>query len=432
MKLAIFEVDQALTQTDAVDTQCFLQAFSDEFQIDDINANWAAYGHTTDSGIALQIMQERCDRAPTAEEMIRLQQRFVELLQAQIAAAPRCTALPGAAELLQRLRQLPDWTVALTTSGWRSAAQIKLQAAGLRVTELLMATADDGISREAIVKQAIARASTAQQEFTRIVCVGAGVWEAMTAAQLQLPFVGVGRDRQAAVLQELGVEQIVADFCQFEGCLHALNAANVPDSQKLAQIQQQVFQQPLPPSYFEALYLTQPDPWGFETSAYEVHKYAATIAALPRARYRSALEIGCSIGVLTEQLANRCESLLAIDVSQQAIDRAKQRCQNLPQVRFERMAVPDRYPDQRFDLVLVSEVGYYWGLTGLQAAQQQTLEHLEPGGHLLLVHWTGYARDYPLSGDEVHEAFLHLTPTKLRHLAGQRQEQYRLDLFERL
>jgi hypothetical protein len=68
----------------------------------------------------------------------------------------------------------------------------------------------------------------------------------------------------------------------------------------------------------------------------------------------------------------------------------------------------------------------------LKTAQQQIIEHLEVGGHLLLVHWTLYARDYPLSGDEVHDSFLELTPSKLRHLGGRREEQYRLDLFERV
>lgn len=190
--------------------------------------------------------------------------------------------------------------------------------------------------------------------------------------------------------------------------------------------------QSLPSSYFDKLYSDNPDPWKFETSEYEASKYAATIAALPKERYRSAFEIGCSIGVLTQKLANRCDSLLSVDVSELALNQAIQRCQVLPHVRFQLLNVPKEYPDEMFDLTLVSEVGYYWCWEDFRQAQQLILEHLEPGGHLLLVHWTLYAKDYPLSGDEVHDAFLELTPTKLRHLKGQREEQYRLDLFERV
>lgn len=187
----------------------------------------------------------------------------------------------------------------------------------------------------------------------------------------------------------------------------------------------------LPPSYFDKLYSDDPDPWKFETSEYEANKYAATIAALPKQRYRSAFEIGGSIGVLTEKLAQKCDSLLSIDVSKLAQDKAITRCKHLPQVRFEIMSVPEQYPNEMFDLTLVSEVGYYLCWQDLKKTQQLILQHLEPGGHLLLVHWTLYAKDYPLSGDEVHDSFLELTPTKLRHLRSQREEQYRLDLFER-
>ncbi len=190
-------------------------------------------------------------------------------------------------------------------------------------------------------------------------------------------------------------------------------------------------QQSLPPSYFDALYSADPDPWKFETSEYEANKYAATIAALPKARYRSAFEIGCSIGVLTEKLASRCDSLLSVDVSKAALERAIGRTQALPHVRLQLMPVPEHYPDQMFDLTLVSEVGYYWCWEDLKKAQQLILDHLEPGGHLLLVHWTLYARDYPLSGDEVHDSFLALPSSQLKHLQGYRAEQYRLDLFER-
>ena len=85
-----------------------------------------------------------------------------------------------------------------------------------------------------------------------------------------------------------------------------------------------------------------------------------------------------------------------------------------------------------FDLTVVSEVGYYWCWEDLKKAQQCILKHLEPGGHLLLVHWTQYARDYPLNGDQVHDSFFDLTPTHLRHLKGKREEEYRLDVFERV
>lgn len=186
------------------------------------------------------------------------------------------------------------------------------------------------------------------------------------------------------------------------------------------------------PEYFEKMYEADIDPWNFETSQYEKDKYAATIAALPRQQYRSALEIGGSIGVLTEQLSSRCQSVLSVDVSKRAQMRAKKRCRHLPQVEFEVMQVPYQYPKQMFDLTLVSEVGYYWGDKDFLKAQQQIADHLKPGGHLLLVHWTPYVEEYPRTGDSVHENFLQQVGTVYRALSSKTEERYRLDLLERL
>jgi SAM-dependent methyltransferase len=188
----------------------------------------------------------------------------------------------------------------------------------------------------------------------------------------------------------------------------------------------------LPPDYFEEMYAANPDPWDFETSPYEAKKYADTVGVLPRSQYRSAFEIGGSIGVLTEKLAARCQSLLSIDVSPRAQSRAKRRCAHLPHVEFEIMQVPHQYPSSTFDLTVVSEVGYYWSKNDLETAQQKIADHLEPGGHLLLVHWTPYVASYPLTGDEVHNAFLQQVGAVYRSLVSRREERYRLDLLERL
>lgn len=190
----------------------------------------------------------------------------------------------------------------------------------------------------------------------------------------------------------------------------------------------------LRPEYFDDVYRANEDPWGFETSPYERDKYADTIAALTRPQYERAFEVGCSLGVLTEQLATRCRHLLAIDVAEAPLERARQRCADLPQVEFQRMTLPAEFPaGQQFDLVVLSEVGYYWAMPDLEQVADQLLAALQPGGHLLLVHWTPVVHDYPLTGDEVHEFFLAKTDPNglLEHLHGHRAAQYRLDLLAR-
>ncbi len=188
----------------------------------------------------------------------------------------------------------------------------------------------------------------------------------------------------------------------------------------------------IPSAYFEQLYQQDLDPWQFETSDYEATKYAATIAALGSNHYRSGFEIGGSIGVLTKMLAERCDALLSIDVVETAQQQAIQRCQQMPHVRFQLMSVPADYPTETFDLVVLSEVGYYWCWDDLKQSQSQILNSLEPGGQLLLVHWLLTAPTNPITGDDVHNSFLEGAPTQLKHLLSQRTDQYRLDLLERV
>lgn len=189
----------------------------------------------------------------------------------------------------------------------------------------------------------------------------------------------------------------------------------------------------LGPGYFDDVYRANADPWHFETSPYEHAKYADTLAALPAAHYPRAFEIGCSLGVLTAQLAPRCGHLLSVDVSEAALARARQLCAGLPQVELRHMVVPEEFPAGQFELILLSEVGYYWDLPTLQRAADLMVQALPPDGQLLLVHWTPVVHDYPLTGDEVHTYFLGLCADDgpLRHCHGHRRETYRLDLLAR-
>jgi predicted TPR repeat methyltransferase len=187
----------------------------------------------------------------------------------------------------------------------------------------------------------------------------------------------------------------------------------------------------VPPEYFDAKYTQKLDYWDFESSIYEANKYSDTLQSLPARSYRNAFEIGCSIGVLTAQLATRSANLLAIDVADRALEAARVRCATLSNVHIAKMRFPRERPPSstRFDLIIISEVGYYWSLDELNAAQGAIDEQLEVGGHLVLVHWTPPVSDYPLTGDEVHESFM-LCPW-LRFLDGHRAATYRLDVLER-
>ena len=181
--------------------------------------------------------------------------------------------------------------------------------------------------------------------------------------------------------------------------------------------------------YFDRVYAAREDPWDFATSPYERDKYADTLASLPRERYSLAFEVGCSIGVLTAQLAERCDDLLSIDVSEQALEKARTRCAHLPSVHFERMSLPEQQPAGSFDLIVVSEVGYYWNLRDSERTIDMLSTHHLPGGDLILVHWTPLVHDYPLKGDAVHD--LWLARPEWQTVTDRHESKYRLSVLRR-
>jgi SAM-dependent methyltransferase len=180
--------------------------------------------------------------------------------------------------------------------------------------------------------------------------------------------------------------------------------------------------------YFEDLYEQSPDPWDFETSPYERKKYERTLGVLQGRRYRRALEVGCSIGVFTTMLAPLCDEVRAVDVSEKAVAAARNRLAGFPHARVERRRLPEQTPEGPFDLIVVSEVLYYWPKEVMLAALRRFEEVLAPGGVLLAVHWRKETKTYPLQGDEVHA--LLLKHTRLTNTTAIVEPEYRLDLFE--
>lgn len=185
----------------------------------------------------------------------------------------------------------------------------------------------------------------------------------------------------------------------------------------------------LDPGYFREVYGASPDPYGLADRWYEQRKYALTVALLPRERYRSAFEPGCSVGVLTEQLASRCDTLVACDGVPDAVASARARTAGLPGVLIAQRVIPREWPSRAFDLIVFSELLYYFDDADFSQVLRLGIGALRPDGHLLAVHWRHPAPDHPRTGDAVHEALA--GHPQLARLAGYRDPDFTAEVYAR-
>lgn len=192
--------------------------------------------------------------------------------------------------------------------------------------------------------------------------------------------------------------------------------------------------------HMEKLYVENQDPWDMETSGYEKAKRRATIDALPRARYELCFEAGCSIGMLTIDLAQRADRVVGWEPVERAALRARKRIaemEDCPTLRAESVRIESRalsalngeFGPAGADLVILSEVLYYIPRAELTPIISELCVRASPGAHVAAVHWKHPVAGWPDGGAESH-AVLFREP-KLRHLhRNDTSGDYLLDVFE--
>ncbi|MGE0170327.1 SAM-dependent methyltransferase [Nocardioides sp.] len=182
---------------------------------------------------------------------------------------------------------------------------------------------------------------------------------------------------------------------------------------------------------FETLHDATADPWGVDHRWYEQRKRAVTMASLPRRRFVRALEIGCSVGALTVDLAGRCDRLVSVDASASAVRSCAERVHDLPGVDVSRRIIPAEWPEGTFDLIVLSESGYFLTPLQLETTLERIRASLTPDGVVLACHWRHPIRGWPLDGEIVHQRMietlsaysweilaLHLEPDFVLHVFG--------------
>ena len=184
-----------------------------------------------------------------------------------------------------------------------------------------------------------------------------------------------------------------------------------------------------PPPDFDALYAGDADPWEVASSWYERRKLAVLLASLPSEHYSSVWEPGCGIGVATEALAERCERLVASDVSTHAVRRTRERTARFPHVHVVVSEVPEIPIREPVDLLVVSEFLYY--LADPATAVEKLWSVTVPGTHVVVEHWAHDPDDAYVSGPEAQRLVAgHAEREGARRLVSHHDSDFLLDVYE--
>ncbi len=211
----MFDLDGTLVDSNAIDSQCYLQALVDVFgfDLDKIDRNWGNYPHITDAGILQTLCQTELGRDPTPVELCAYQQRFLELLIIAVSQKP-LQSIAGASEILDKLNADPHYAIAIATGAWKQTAQFKLQQAGLDGIVMPMACSDDARARVDIMQCAYDRtlAVYQQSQFQTVTYIGDGVWDGIASKQLNYHFIGIGTGDRIADLFATGAKSVFPHY----------------------------------------------------------------------------------------------------------------------------------------------------------------------------------------------------------------------------
>ncbi|MFC1701318.1 polysaccharide deacetylase family protein [Pseudomonadota bacterium] len=189
-------------------------------------------------------------------------------------------------------------------------------------------------------------------------------------------------------------------------------------------------------NYWDSVFSNE-DPWDY-SSSYEMKKYSHTLEMIPEESLSRVLELGCAEGLFTKMLAAKAGSILAVDISDNALVRARIRCADQENVFFNQHDIAEGIPKGGFDLIICSELLYYLrDRFAVEVFAMKIKEALPVGGHLLMTHANMVSDDRSQTGFDFNEigakfiGEIFSSEPDLEFIKELRTELYRVQLFRR-
>ncbi len=209
--IAVFDIDGTLTDSVAVHQAAFLRAL-EAFGFPDLETDWSSYQHHSDSAIFAEAWARAGWNGPPP--LVDLEDRYREAFDEEMAKT-ELVEIPGAASFVRSLAD-SQWLPVFATGSLRHGAVRKMKAAKLPYEDAVLVTASEHQTREDIVGQTIrlGRAQLLRSQPARIVSIGDGLWDLLTAKTLDVEFIGIARGAKKAVLTGAGA-RVVADYAPY-------------------------------------------------------------------------------------------------------------------------------------------------------------------------------------------------------------------------
>jgi len=209
--LIVFDIDGTLTDSVTQHIKAFKKTLL-EMGVSEINDDFKTFKHHTDSFISKSIFESNTSKEFSKVEFDVFENGLTDKLLGQTN-----NEITGAKHLIDKLKNSADFGFCFATGSLRKPAEYKLNTVGIPFEDWQLVTSDSIYDREGIVSKAIENASKYYNtpKFERIISVGDGLWDLLTAKNLELEFIGVGLINEK-ILTENGAEVVYEDLTEFE------------------------------------------------------------------------------------------------------------------------------------------------------------------------------------------------------------------------
>jgi phosphoglycolate phosphatase-like HAD superfamily hydrolase len=209
--LIVFDIDGTLTDSVIQHQKAFTETLL-EIGVSKINSEYKSFKHHTDSFIAKEIYEHNQNKSFSKDKIQQFEKGLTERINLL-----NFKEIKGAKELVEKLQKYTEFGVCYATGSLRKPAEHKLNSIGIEFQDWQLVASDKIYERENIVDKAIKNATKNYEveRFERIISVGDGLWDLLTAENLKLEFIGVGEKNRELLIQA-GAIRVVQDFTGFE------------------------------------------------------------------------------------------------------------------------------------------------------------------------------------------------------------------------